>query len=409
LEDFDSDLCHLLLNCLKRGMSAEIAPGLSNLSPESWRALLKLAAEQRVIPLLWHRIKEKGVTDLVPIEVADAFRKSVRINTVRNLRLYGELRRLLLALKSEGIELILLKGIYLATAVYEQIGLREMNDIDVLARPSDLPRIVEIMKNLGYLPSQPICLDVIFQSMHHLPPLAKEGGAFFELHWNIVGPGLSHSIDSKHLWEQVFPVQVIGCDALAFSPENLLLHLCEHASHHHQFNSGLRPFCDIAETIHRFRAIVDWTVVVERAIARKWQRGVYLALRLAKEMVEADVPAFVLEKLRPQDGIGIPVETAYFQTFSRKSVPESFARLLESKGSGVRLKIFLRRVFLPRATIAYLYSLPADSAKIYIFYLRRFFDVLRRHGKTLRKFHQKDAFTQALAERTNAISKWLAS
>jgi hypothetical protein len=305
--------------------------------------------------------------------------------------------------------MILLKGIYLASAVYEQIGLREMGDIDVLARVSDLPRIVEVMTDLGYLPSRPIFMDVTFQTMHHLPPLEKKGAASFELHWNVSSPGSSHSIDTEDLWKHAVRVQVVGFQTLTFALEDLLLHLCVHASHHHQFNTGLRPFCDIAEIIHRFNSDIDWQTLIERAITRNWQRGVYLTLRLAKEMIDADVPDFVMEKLQTPDGAGPLTEIAYSHIFASQSVPEHFAKLLESGSLWTRLRIFLQRVFLPRATIAALYSLPADSAKINIFYLRRFFDVLRRHEKTLRKFHQKDASTKALAERANNIAKWLAS
>lgn len=409
MNDWDRELCQLLLNCLKRGASDGETKSLSRLSPERWQALLKLAAGQRVRPLLWHRIQAKRLAPIVPVEIADALRRSVFGNTTRNLRLYGELRQVLSVLQSEGIELILLKGIYLASAVYEQIGLREMSDVDVLAHPSDLPRVVEIMTDLGYAPVHPIFLDVTFQTMQHLPPMEKKGVASFELHWNVSSPGLRHSIEIEDLWKHAVPVQMVGFHALVFALEDLLLHLCVHASHQHQFSSGLRPLCDIAEIIHRFNSAIDWQTFVERAIVRNWQRGVYLTLRLAKEMIDADVPASVLEKLQPPDGAGPLIETAYSHIFSCQSVPEPFAKLLQSGSLWTKLRIFLQRVFLPRATIAALYSLPADSAKISIFYIRRFFDVLRRHEKTLRKFYQKDATTKALAERVNSIAKWLAS
>ena len=409
MEDWDRDLCQLLINCLKRGKPDGDEKSLNSISPERWSTLLKLAALQRVRPLLWHRIQEKELVHMVPVEVADALRKSALRNTAKNLRLYGELRQLLAVLQSERIDLILLKGIYLATAVYEQIGLREMNDIDVLARSSDLPRIVEIMAKLGHIPHQPIFIDVTLQANQHLPRMEKKGLATFELHWNLVEPGASYSIDIEGLWKDAVPVQVFGFNALAFSSEDLLLHLCVHASHHHQFGFGLTPFCDIAETIHRFDSDINWQIVVEKAIARKWQRGVYLTLRLAKEMIEADVPALVLEKLQPENCTRTLIETARSQVFACQSVSSSLAELLESGSLWAKLRIFLQRVFLSRTAIAALYSLPADSAKIYVCYLHRFFDVLLRHKKTMRNFYQMDAPTKALVERVHSIARWLDS
>jgi hypothetical protein len=407
MEDFDEDLCQLLLNCLKRGHSEEVAKNLYGISPARWQAFVNLAALHRLGPLIWNRIQEKGLTTMVPKEAAEKLQRSLLVNTTQNLRLYGELRRLLSALQPEGIRLILLKGIYLATAIYEQIGLREMSDIDVLARSSDLPRIVPIMMDLGYLPLDPIHMDVTFQAAHHLPRMVKEGVATFELHWNLVLPGESYSIDVDGLWKQAVPLQLVGYNALILSVEDLLLHLCVHASHHHQFHSGLRSLCDIAETIHRFNSAVNWHAIIEQAIIRKWDRGVYLTLRLTKEMVGADVPTFVLERLQPDDVPATLMERVRTHIFAHQGLSFHAAKLLESGNLWMKLRIFFRRVFLPKVNIAALYSLPADSVKIYGCYLRRFFFLLRRYGNTLKKFNEKDASTRALAERANSIAKWL--
>jgi len=407
MEDFDQDLCQLLLNCLKRGSNEEMAKSFCGTFPERWQAFVNLAVLHRVGPLIWNRIQEKGLATLVPKEAAEKFQTSLLVNTTKNLRLYGELQRLLSVLQSEGIPLILLKGIYLATAVYEQIGLREMSDIDVLAHSSDLPRIVQIMVGLGYSPLDPIHIDVTLQTAQHLPRMVKGGSATFELHWNLVSPGESYSIDIDGLWKHAVPLQVVGYRALVLSVEDLLLHLCVHASYHHQFSSGLRSLCDIAETIHRFNAGIDWHAIMEQSIIRKWDRGVYLTLRLAKEMIGADVPSFVLEKLQPNDGAGMPMETARAQIIAHQQISIHFAELLESGSLWKKFRIFLRRVFLPKAQIAALYALPAGSAKIYGCYMHRILDVLRRHGNTVKKFNEKDASTRALAERTNVIVKWL--
>ena len=195
METMEWKLCRLLVDCLKRDASAIDAAWLSDLSPECWQAFLALAATQRVMPLLWHRLRQKGLDAAVPVETAEAFRNASRRNTLHNLRFYGELRRLLSALKPEGIPLILLKGIFLADAVYGNMGLREMNDIDVLARPTDLARIAEILTGMGYTPPQPICVDTTLKSAQHLPRMVKPDHAAFEIHWNLTCPGESFNID----------------------------------------------------------------------------------------------------------------------------------------------------------------------------------------------------------------------
>lgn len=212
------------------------------------------------------------------------------------------------------------------------------------------------------------------------------------------------------------PVHIAGCDALALSPEDLLLHLCLHTSYQHLFAFGLRPSCDIAETIARFGSTLDWQTITERAARRGWQRDGYLALQLARELadadVPADVPADVLERLRPADMTEAVLEIARAQVLTDKSfaisIPVPFAYLLESRRLWDKIRIFWQRVFLPRAIIAELYSVPMDSVKIYRCYPRRFVDVLRRHSHTMKKYQQNDAPLKALVERRSLIAKWLA-
>ena len=406
------ELCRLLLDCLKKSESGFDVTRLSRLSPERWQALLALATAQRVVSLLWHRLRQKGLDKAVPMAVTEALQEASRRNTLHNLRYYGELRLLLSALKPEGIPLILLKGIFLADAVYGNIGLREMNDIDVLVRPADLARIAEIFAGMGYTPLKPVCVDITLNTLHHLPRMVKDGHAAFEIHWNLTLPGESYSIDPGGLWERAVPVRIAGCEALALAPEDLLLHLCMHASYHHQFAFGLRPSCDIAETISYFGPALDWPAIVKVAVRHGWQRGVYLALRLARELVGADVPADILAKLRPADMTEAVLEAARAQVSNDKSlafpVTLPLAKLLGSKRLWDKIRIFWQRVFLPRAIIAAQYSVPMHSVKIYGCYPRRFIYLLCRYGHTLKKFEANDAGLKILVDRKNRIADWLA-
>jgi len=410
-EALDWELCRLLIDCLKRDESDFDTACLSGLSPERWQSLLTLATDQRIMPLLWHRLKQKGLDDAVPIETAEALRKVSHRNTMRNLRLYGDLRILLSALKPEGIPLILLKGIFLADSVYDNIGLREMNDIDVLAHPADLKRIADIVMGMSYTPLRPFFVDSTLNAQHHLPPMIKKGHAKLEIHWNLTVPNKSYSIDPGGLWERALPVQINGCRALTLAPEDLLLHLCMHTSYQHQFAFGLRPSCDIAEILAHFGSDFDWQTTATRADAWGWQRGVYLALRLAKEMAGADVPVDILKRLRPADMTEAIIETARTQVFTDKifanTINAPLAELLGNRRLWGKIRIFWQRVFLPRAIIAVQYSLSMNSIRIYSCYPRRFIDVLRRHSHTLKNFGQTDAPLKALVGRKNLIADWL--
>ena len=404
-------LYHIMIQCLKKDPSHPKKSLIADLSDQDWQKLLEMATMQRIAPLLWHHLKQKDLQPLLPETIVSQLRNKTRSNTLNNLRLNGEMSRLLTALKEANIPLILLKGIVLSNTVYESIGLREMNDIDVLAKPCDLQQIADILTGMGYRPMQPYSFDLSVQIGHHLPRFIKQNAAHFEIHWNITPPGKNYSIDPQGLWERALPVRITGHETQMLSGEDMLLHLCLHTSYLHPFSFGLRPFCDISRLIDHLGPSLDWQTVANRAISQSWQRGVYAALYLASELADASVPANVLEKLKPEDMPDLLMDMIRTQIFTDKSfansIPTPFAQLLESGQWKDKIKIFFQRVFLPRTMMANLYGVPIHSMKLYAYYLKRVFDVIRRHQNTLKKYQQSNSSIKSLSERTLSIADWM--
>jgi len=408
-----SELCSILIDVLKQGKDVDPVH-LSALTPEQWQKFMAIAAAQRVTPLVFHRLKKKGLEHAVPPDVYASLRDVSVQNTMRIMKISAQSRLVMKALNSADIPTIPLKGIVMANSIYESIGLREMNDFDLLVPPEKLARAVEILTGMGYKPVQPFHLDSLIQTNMHLPGFIKKGHVKIEIHWNITSTNIYYSIDPRELWEKAVPVQILDYETLMLSPEDLLLHLCLHTSYQHQFNFGLRPSCDIAEVIDHFRTTLDWQSVTERAKQRGWARGVYLALVIASEFAGADVPADVLERLHPADVTDSVLNAVRTQILTEKyfnaSVPEHFAILLSRKRLLDKIKIFINRFFLPRETIAANYLVAADSFKVYIYYLRRFIDMLLRHGRTflyVTKHNEDDPSVKALVDRKAIISNWL--
>lgn len=408
-----SELSILLIDILNRGKDVDPVR-LSALTPEQWKKFLAVAAHQRVTPLVFYRLKKKGLDQAVPSDVCASLKNVYQQNIIRIMKISGQSRQVLKALNTADIPTIPLKGIVLANSVYKSIGLREMNDLDLLVPQEMLARTFEIITSMGYKPSQPFCLDSFIQTGKHLPGFIKKDHVTIEIHWNITSPNTSYSIDPQELWEKAVPVQILDYETLMLSPEDLLLHICLHTSYQHQFDFGLRPFCDTAEVIHHFGATLDWQVVTEKAKQRKWVRGVYLAMVIASEFVGADVAKDVLERIRPADMTDSVLNAVETQILAEKtftaSVPEHFAKLLANKSRIEQIEIFLKRVFLPRSTIAANYLVPSDSFKVYMYYPRRFLDVLLRHGRTFRyvtKHNDNDPPLRTLINRKALISAWL--
>ncbi len=411
MEPDRTKLFDILIACLGKEKNASDAAALSSLSAADWQELITLAATQRIAPLFWHRLTQQGFHKMAPADTAGQFHMMFRQNTIRNMRLNGELHLFLSKLNAEKIPLIALKGIVLANTVYPSVGLREMNDIDVLARPEDIPKIIRILTGMGYKPMKDAGLTLVMQTSHHLPGFMKKGHAQIELHWNITQPNRPYTIDPEGLWERAVRVRIAGSDALTLCAEDLLLHLCLHTSYQHPFTFGLRPFCDIAATIDHVGGALNWQTVVNRAHDQKWQKGVYLALRLSWEMAGAAVPDIVMKNLQPAKTPDTVLEAARSQIVTDKyfagSVPLPFARLLESSSWREKITIFRQRVFVSKAVMAKSYSVPVNSFRIYIFYLRRLYDIIRRHSRTFKNFQKSDTGVKSLAGRKKLIADWM--
>lgn len=384
---------------------------LAGLTPEQWQAWMALARKQRVSALLGRSLQQKGVAALLPDEVAAELKAAPKRTAMQNLLRYGELRRFLTAAQEEQIPVVLLKGIYLSDAVYGNAGLREMTDIDLLVPAECLQRAAAILISMGYQPLQPICPELVLKTNHHLPPLVRQGYANFEIHWNLLDPDEPGYVSPEGFLQRAVPVRVAGCAALALSPEDLLLHLCYHTSFHHHFAFGLRPSCDIAVVIEQFGPRLDWQVMTDRATEFGWQRGVYLALCLARDLVGAAVPEKVLKGLQSVEMKADIAELARRQIFSEKEIARevtiSFAQLAAATSLAGKMRIFWQRVFLTREQLAVRYELPADSRWLYACYPRRVFDLLRKNSNRFRQIRGGDQQLCGIVTRKKQIVEWL--
>lgn len=98
--------------------------------------------------LLLHNRLSK-VKSLVPSDLKQNLRDAYLQATARNMVILHHAGTVLKALSERGLEVIVLKGLYLAEVVYSGIGLRTFEDIDLLLRRRDLPAALEVMRGRG--------------------------------------------------------------------------------------------------------------------------------------------------------------------------------------------------------------------------------------------------------------------
>jgi hypothetical protein len=182
---------------------------------------------------------------------------------------------ILYALKEQGIEAIILKGIYLAVAIYEDLNRQPGSDIDLLVKRGDALKTKNVLNSLGWQERADILADLI----NYNQPLALNSLMFFNpknpavihLHWHIINTTWPlnqyvQNIDMTGIWEAALASSLDGAPSKELKPEQLVIYLCYHGFNHH----FAKPVYvdDIKAVLERFKDTIDWTYLYEQS--QKW-------------------------------------------------------------------------------------------------------------------------------------------
>ncbi|KHD06178.1 hypothetical protein PN36_20635 [Candidatus Thiomargarita nelsonii] len=380
---------------------------LCKLSNPEWKALLRLSTYHGVAPLFYHRLSHAGAQ--VPDGVLNALCKAYHGNVFQNAQYYHELSEVLKQLQR--IDVIVLKGAYLAKTVYQSQALRFIGDIDLLVKKADLEQAEKILLEMGYGPTERPSIKAQCAS-HHLETFTKKGAFSIDIHWTLIKPEAPFKIMPDSLWEQARPFTVEDIQVLTLSPEDLLFHLCVHTAYSSRF-FGIRFLCDIHNTIRSHE--IDWEILFHRARQWKGEKTVYLVLSLARDWLATSVPEKVLEQFKPDDfNLELLAKTKEIITKDiNPRVGENFARLWKpNKPFREKLLIFLKRIFLPPDELAEIYHAPKKSLRLYFYYPVRLKKYLVSYSgavwRGLRSDKEKQVF-MTQNERIAMLMDWMKS
>ncbi len=370
----------------------------------AWQAMLHLAQTHEVLPWLGQRLLTEKNQNGIPEAIKPPLQQTIRQVTMDNLHRYGEWRRIQAAMQAVGIDLLALKGLYLAAGMYSSMGLRPMRDTDLLARPEQALDAVSVLRQLGYD-------DMVRRSASykHLPPLGGAHGQRVEIHDRITEANEPFAVDLDRIWSQAEWVELAGVRTRVLSLEDMLLHLCIHAAFQHRFAFGLKSLVDVTVLLTTQGKQLDWDILITRAYAWRANRCVHLTLFLASDLLGTAVPTDILM---------LETDVAEIQTQARELVlnrenrdlalSHNFTNLWQSgrwreKGQTVR-----RALFLPRVKLAGIYGIPANSWRLYGYYGIRLWDLLVRYGRNALAAARGEKLIIDQITTDVTLTKWLA-
>jgi hypothetical protein len=192
-------------------------------------------------------------------------------------------------LEAHGICVIPFRGPTLAAWLYGDLALRQFKDLDVLVRQRDVPRAKELLRSLGYHPKISLsgAGERAFLRFRTADVLVHEGnGNMVDLQWQVIDR-FHLSFAPDELWDRLERRQLAGRQVPALAPADLLMILCVHGDAHIWERLGW--LCDIAVFLEAYPTL-DWEKVALAATRQGWERRLFLALRLANDLLGAPLP-----------------------------------------------------------------------------------------------------------------------
>ena len=243
------------------------------------------------MPLLSKTLSARGVDDPDLARLKGVY----QFSWYRNTMLFTDAAVLLRQLSAADISTMLLRGAATVIGYRSDVGMRAMNDMDVLVPPGDLDRARSIARAAGW---QPLLTEQPLERRISAAPVRNVQGRVVRLHWepsaNLSLPGAGWD----ELWQRAVAVRVGDTATYLPGAADHLVHACVDGA---RANSGssLRWIADVIAILSAPAGDhIDWDVVLAEAHRLRVSLLLSDALRYLQQTLDATIPPSVLAALR---------------------------------------------------------------------------------------------------------------
>ena len=274
--------------------------------------------------------------------------------------------------------------------------MRQFTDLDLLVRKSEVRRAAEILLDEGYTPSAGYGLADLDRPGGYEIAMARAGALTeIDLHWRLIPSYFPLTLDGEELWRRAVRIEIEGAAVRTLAAADHLLYLCAHGAKHGW--QALGGICDLAELMRASSRTseqglsqtlsqtfsIDWDELSARAERAGARRALELGVLLAHELLEAAVPAAVLEAARREPAVVRAAQSFIgYVSDPGDHGPGFYQRWVVPLGviaePGARLRYLAARALLPSADDREFLRLPLALYPLY--YLLRPVRVALKEG-----------------------------
>ena len=286
----------LLLICARKDLNERLKKKAVDLIKEGlqWEGFCESIMRSGATILAYNVLKAIAPYVRIPQFVFDRLKPGYIFIVSKSTCQHRELIELLKLFAQKDIPVLPLKGTLLSKRLYDDIAARGLSvDFDFLIKEKNKERIAALLKDIGYSFNP----DSEVKSRQWQYLFSKPKAAMIDLHWDITMMGRSYE-RIEGLWRGTRLVEEDGMYYCEFKEEELLLYLSVHLVSSSCFRQ-LRYVCDINELLPKYKDILDWNSLLEKAKIWNVPSSLYTSLALSRNLFGTEIPPEVLDKLRP--------------------------------------------------------------------------------------------------------------
>ncbi len=253
---------------------------LSQLNSDQQLAFFNYCKQWKLAPWVYSQMnREELLADFEP-EHQTLFKAEYAAIKTQNEKRNSTAAIFLEEFIKEGIDVIILKGNYLAHNSYEDVGYKRMNDFDILIRKEDWDRIQDVYLRLGYIPlgfgwsgekEKPASFSHVGMSF-----ISSDYSCIIGSQWGLKSPTTSFTVPIEKAWSTALPFNFCGVDVKCLSPEFNLLHLILHLG---IYKCGIRDCMDLYNLSRTEK--VDWDEMKDLIIESNAKEKTIFALEIS--------------------------------------------------------------------------------------------------------------------------------
>lgn len=345
-----------------------------------WDYLIKTIVDRGIAPLLYTKLPKLSNANLLPKAAATKLQQAYLITFSRSTVLYEHFRMVANAFAKFNIPIIALKGVYLSENLYQDIGLRQFSDIDLLVKPEDGTKAIAVLSDMGYKPMSFKVSEFVKKNTEviHYDPMIYNGVSI-ELHTKLHKDREVYHVNQEHIWQNKMSVTINKIPAYSLGINDLLIHLCIHLDKHFISESvQFTCFNDITNYLEEFSKQIDWIEFVSLCKSYNCEKVVFKYLVLVHDYMNASMPENVYKKYSyclTENDINIFLNLLGGK--SANTIVKMYLLNLNSiKGIQNKSKYVFDLLFPPKEFMVQLYKIKHPSSVLF-YYPYRYFIGLR--------------------------------